>query len=87
MMTWKGAASDIAVRFSEDQQKGQQPPPIRADDPLDRVIAIDTMRSMAFKHTSDFENTGVQPAWGSRVVCPALGLRPRQFEYDPKVST
>jgi hypothetical protein len=35
--------------------------------------------------TAELELTGVQPAWGSRIVCPDLGLRPRQFEYDPKV--
>jgi hypothetical protein len=35
--------------------------------------------------TIDAELSGVQPAWKSRVLCPQLRLRPRQFEYDPHV--
>ena len=46
------------------------------------------MDSLAFMEkfsTAELELAGVQPSWGSRVLCPDLGLRPRQFEYDPKV--
>ena len=28
--------------------------------------------------------TDMQPAWGSRVLCPGRGFRPRQFEYHPQ---
>jgi hypothetical protein len=52
---------------------------------LSFLVAMDGLPFMEKFSTAELELTGVQPAWGSRIVCPDLGLRPRQFEYDPKV--
>ena len=40
---------------------------------------------MAHYGTAEIERSGVQPSWNSRIICPDLGLRPRQFEYCPNI--